>query len=92
MSSIVTKEFESMWNYVWALVRILGEETDERVVRKIRNFRTKKEAKVFSKKWRNLFYERREGLRNLRLNDVEETKRVIEIIHQEFKCLGIRIP
>lgn len=92
MSSITTKEFESKRNYAWELVRILGEETDERVVRKIRNFRTKKEAKVFLEKWRNLFYARREGLRDLRLNDVEDAKRVIELLHQEFKCLGIRIP
>jgi hypothetical protein len=85
------KEFKSLWNYAWALVRILGEEIDERLVKKIKKLETKK-ARVFLKKWRALSYARRDGLRNLRLNDVEGCNQVIILIYQEYRYLGKRIP
>lgn len=81
----------STFRYMMDLIKILDKESDRRIVKKIKKLKTK-EAKAFLAEWQRLYCLRIGKLKHLCITNIEECNQVIEIVCQEYRHLGIRIP
>lgn len=79
------------YRYMMDLIIILDNESDRRIVKKIKKLKTK-EALIFLDEWRRLYCLRIGKLKHLCITSVEECNQVIGLVYREYRHLGIRIP
>lgn len=90
-STLRRQRFEELHTYKCALLCILKEKAEIKIINKIKSLK-KKEAVIFLKKWQEMLLTSENLRGSIRLWELESMEYFLEFLKKEFRFLGIRMP